>query len=298
MDLVQLVINKCEQLGPKDAAEYFSVSEGAIHKWRKGVNLPSAAAIQKAFDEFTEQCPVDDTTSEKIKAYIAAPVYDSMEPSTFRTLFRTIRNYGSQNVEMLSIEKTLIARARNTLAHRALQNPNAEYIVFPDDDMLFPCSRPALLNELGFNIPIHKARVDALTRIMSHPADKTIVGGLYRDRKGKGKVICASALQSSARNAELNMLFDPQNTDQGQLVADGWVGFGFVRVHRKVFEDMKENVKLFPEIKPDAGGVWAFFKEADGAGEDVSFCRRAQKIGHTTYIDTGLLLGHIGKKVY
>lgn len=297
MDLTKLVLDKCAQLGTGEAAEYFSVSPTTINKWNNGANLPSAAAIQKVFDEFLKETPLENFGNSNAKVRLLLPIYESIDPLTHRSLIRTIRNYGGDNVEIKTVTRTLIAEARSQLIHEFLAS-ESEYCVFVDKDVVLPCRAPAFTKGIGMDIPLEKARIDALTRIMSHPADKTIVGGLYRDRKGNNKVCCGSAHTSSARNAELNGLFSGSSTDLGSLVADGWVGFGFVRIHRSVFEDMQKRSDEIKEIKPAHGNIWGYFFNGNGVGEDVSFCRRAQKIGHTTYIDTGILMGHVGSKVY
>ena len=298
LDLTGLVLAKCAQLGPTEAAEYFSVTPATIQKWRSGVNLPSAAALQKAFDEFAEVHPIGDVDTGKAPVQILMPIYETMDPNTFRSLLRTIRTYGSDKVEIKVVTRTLIGEARNQLVERFLKT-TGEWCVFVDFDVVLPCGSAPFLQEAGVTIPVEKARRDALTRIMSHPKDKTIVGGLYRDRRGTGKVCCASAFMSAARNVELNALFSPSAKDANDgLMEDGWVGFGFVRIHRSVFEDLQKNIEKFPEITPGTSGRVGFFQTGNGVGEDVNFCRRAQAIGHKTYIDTGLLMGHVGRKTF
>jgi hypothetical protein len=35
----------------------------------------------------------------------------------------------------------------------------------------------------------------------------------------------------------------------------------------------------------------------EGSGEDLYFCRKAQKMGHTITLDTSLHLGHVGTRI-
>ena len=90
---------------------------------------------------------------------------------------------------------------------------------------------------------------------MSHPADKLIVGALYKDRRGGRKAQCEGGFKSDAENARLLGFFDGK-TQGDDLEKHGWVGFGMVRTHRSVFERMKEAAKPggpLEEIAPPKG---------------------------------------------
>lgn len=72
------------------------------------------------------------------------------------------------------------------------------------------------------------------------------------------------------------------------------VGFGCVIVHRRVLEDMRQAVDRphrphawfgFDLIPNDAGELFP-------ASEDTTFCLRARAVGHPTWVDTSVHVGH------
>jgi len=70
-------------------------------------------------------------------------------------------------------------------------------------------------------------------------------------------------------------------------------GFGFVAVHRRVFEKIDAPVCEY-------GKAWFLPLVEDGyhLGEDRSFGVRADRAGCQLYVDTRCLVGHVGKRVY
>lgn len=295
-DLTTLVQQKIDILGPTEASKFFSVSVPTILKWRDGGTLPNMVAGQKVLDELVESNPPEQWGEKGKKVQLLLPIYEAFTPYTFFTLFRCIRRYGAEQIGVIPKTRTLIVEARNDLAAKFLAT-DSEWCIYIDSDMILPCGSGAMLRGIGLSFPEPKASRNAIDRIMSHPADKLIVGGLYRDRRGKNKVQCASAFGASpTRNAELLNLL--KNPGADELQKEGWVGFGMVRIHRSVFERMMtEAPKHFPEIMPARpGDAWGFFDTSRARrGEDVSACRRAEAIGIDTWLDTGLLLGHEGR---
>jgi hypothetical protein len=183
----------------------------------------------------------------------------------------------------------------------------ARYALFIDADMIVPCGSAPLMRKMGVHTPDMKAMRNAIQRIMSWPEEYRIVGGLYKDRRNGNKVQVAKAFSSPGENMRLLGLFDGNNTDDGIEDSGGWVGMGFVRIHRNVFEAMKaEAVKpnsLIAEICPppaprDKEPFGFFGRSSKWRGEDVAFCRRAGVIGITTWMDLGIVAGHVGRRVF
>lgn len=108
--------------------------------------------------------------------------------------------------------------------------------------------------------------------------------------------------------------------DERGLVVMRRAGRGFMLVHRKVLEAMKEDnggpalryhnhdrteFDFFPSMVV-TGEMSAFGDDKDENGnpkrefisEDWAFCERARAIGFKTYCDTGIALGHVGMKEY
>lgn len=303
-ELIKLVIDKINQLGDKAAQEYFEVSAGTISAWKSLKTFPSIVAAQKCWDE-SLACQAPEVWGATNPSHIAIlmPAYESIEPVTFFTLFRAIKNYGMDKVTVIPRWRTLIVEARNDLVERALLT-NAEYFIWVDADSVVPCGNSAVAKHHGLNIPEQKAARNAITRLMSHPADKLVVGALYKDRRGGNRAQCEAAFRSPQENERLLGYFTGK-TQGDALEKQGWVGFGMVRTHRSVFERMKEAAKPggpLEEIRPPAGREsepYGYFDTTRQArGEDVKFCRRCGQIGVEVFLDPGCILGHIGKVIF
>lgn len=83
-------------------------------------------------------------------------------------------------------------------------------------------------------------------------------------------------------------------------------GFGFVKTHVSIYQDMIEVSKLplCQQVPGDRQPLFPFFQprwwqETDGRqvyyGEDYSFCLHARSLGFTLMADFDIELGHIGK---
>lgn len=302
-DLTKLVLDKLAALETVPAAvEYFGVAAPTISLWKSGKGLPTLKAAQKVWED-TLLCQAPELWGKESRAQIQLlmPMMDWIEPMTFITLVRACKLYGFDKISIIPKDRTLIIEARNDLAARALLT-TSEWFIFADADGIFPCGSGAILRKLGHNVPEPKASRNAIERLMSHPADKLIVGALYRDRRGGTRAQCEIAFRSPQENARLLGFFDGKTQGDG-LEETGWVGFSLVRINRSVFERMKEAAKPggpLSDIAPvREGQPHGFFDTTRQArGEDVKFCRRAEQIGVKVFVDNGLLCGHMGKKCY
>jgi len=91
-----------------------------------------------------------------------------------------------------------------------------------------------------------------------------------------------------------------KNGDIGFLICDGYpekavapqsgCGFGFVYTSVKLLQDI-QKLKHFDM---DEGGWFPDHRDSKGWGEDLAFCRFAMDAGYQLYIDTGVLVGHMG----
>lgn len=184
---------------------------------------------------------------------------------------------------------SMIARSRNHLAKRFLDS-GCTWSIWFDDDMIFPFGNAGIyythLNGPR-HIPHEFLGVHTINRLISW--GKTVVGGMYWDRRGSGRLIAGG-------NAPiLNPI--PSNT----LAAVKFVGTGCLAVHRQVYLDI---MKKFPEVKNEdapgnESGFFAPILDESGRmmGEDESFAWRATESGHPSYLDLGLICGHVGDAV-
>lgn len=301
--LADLVVEKIEQVGDTAAAEYFGVVPNTVAAWKNRKNLPSLAAVQKVWDESLVCQNPEIWSGANDQLQLLLPIYNNFEPISMLMLIAAVRRYGIEKIGIIPRLRTLIDEARNDLVEIALKT-NSEWFIFMDHDIMMPCGSSMILRKYGLTLPEPKAGRNAITRLMSHPKDKRIVGGLYRDRQSGTRAQCEVAFRSPADNDRLVNLFSGKNTSDS-LEETGWIAFGLVRIHRSVFEEMKAASApggLMEEIAPPKGreneAPGYFQKTRAQRGEDVAFCRRAQKLGIKVYVDHGLLLGHIGNKIY
>ncbi len=303
-DLTSMVLDRIRELGDAGAATYFDASVSTIKAWRSGRNAPPIAALQRVWDE-SILCQSPETWGALPTETMALllPMYETLEPVTFYTMVKAMKQYGMEKIRILPKWRTLIVEARNDLAEKALLTPS-EWFVYGDADSVLPCGSVATMTKHGCAMPTEKAARNAFVRLMSHPKDKLIVGALYKDRRGGHRAQAESAFVSPAENARLLGCYSGATKTEG-LEKQGWIGFGLVRIHRSVFERMKEAAKpggVLEDIAPPPGREKEphgfFHTTRQQRGEDVVFCRRAAKIGVDVWLDTGCLLGHLGKKVY
>jgi hypothetical protein len=301
MDLRKVVTAKIDELGPKEAAKFFGVSIGTISNWQTGKTEPSITALQLALGDQWEledrpepEVDIDGLTQWNGKEVIMLlPVYRTFNADTHFTLFANYAKYGPEKIGLIQEKRTVIHEARNILAHKFLKT-DAKYAIMCDDDMILPSGNPALFNErYGAGVPNESAAFNAISRLMSHPEDKRIVGALYFGRLARGKAQCCRAFADETESEKLRAL------KYRGLITDDWVGTGFIRIHRNVFEEMASCIDngLWPELAPVGPDGWyGFFNPMRvRMGEDVSFGRRAKEIGIQTYVDTSLICLHNGE---
>lgn len=300
VDFRQLVKSKIGELGVKDAAKFFGVSMGTVSNWKTGKSDPPIRAVEMVYDEpaFVNGEREEITMWNGREVIMLLPVYRTFNPDTHYTLFANYAKYGPEKIGMLHKKRTLIYEARNILVHKAKQiEPKPKYVIFCDDDMILPCGNPGVFNDIyEAKVPVANASLNAISRLMSHPPDKRIVGALYFGRHSKGPAQCSLGFADKSANARLR---------KGQykgLLADEWVGTGLLRINMDVFEQMDKEIAKgrWPECAPVGLDGWAgyFCPQRVRMGEDVSFGRRAKEIGIQSYVDTSLICLHNGDRNY
>lgn len=183
----------------------------------------------------------------------------------------------------------VISHSRNMLADRFMES-NYEWALWWDDDVVPPIGNAAWsktnLQSMPTSYPDKFLNINPIRRLQTH--GKTIIGGLYFGRKRPWTPICE-------RKTDTVSAF--KNVPRAEIRPVGWVGTGFLLVHRSVFEDMRER---FKGLAPKSGAVnpyekvWDFFKPDRDQAEDVSFCKRAAECGHQPYVDLSVVCAHVG----
>ena len=158
----------------------------------------------------------------------------------------------------------LLSQARNKLVHGGLKT-NATHFLLLDSDIVPP--------------------YNALDQLLGQ--DKDIVSALYFMRAAPHLPVAVLKLPPRTNvpvdTASSEYLLD---FPESALVKVGAVGMGFVLIRRKVFEDIQER---------NRDDKWFSFENNEG--EDIWFCRRAAEAGYSTFVDTGVRVGHVASVI-
>jgi transcriptional regulator with XRE-family HTH domain len=311
VDFRKIVRDKIAELGVVKAKGYFGVSAGTISNWSSGRNDPPLEALEKVLGdrdleafipsndikpEPAEEVPPALETWEGKDVIMLQPLYRGFSSDTHFALFANYAKYGPEKIGMIMEKRTVIHESRNILTHKFLKTKST-YCIFTDDDMIPPCGSAELFaSRFGTPLAPKLYGHNAISRLMSHPADKRIVGLLYFGRHAKGRAQCSSGFTSDNENAKL------RNGEYTGLKQEEWVAPGFCRIHRSVFEELKAAIDggKFPECKPKRDDLWyGYWNPVQvGVGEDVSFGRRCAELGIKSYVDTSCVALHIGETAF
>lgn len=301
INLRKAVQEKIDVLGVKGASKYFGVSVGTASNWISGKTDPSIEAAQLVLEERLESLPPYPEVQEELaqwngkKVLFLLPSYKELCPENHYTLFANYAKYGPEKIGMIQEKMTQIHEARNRLVQKARLVESAEWFFFVDDDMAIPCGAAGIMNgRYGGQIPEPGASALGISWMMKHPPDKRIVGALYfgRHRFGQAQTADGFGEGCDAANDRLR-----SHVYTG-LIPQRWVGPGFMRIHRSVFDDLDKAIAAgkFPECTPNGPTRPAgyFTPMRAGMGEDVSFGLRCTEIGITSYLDPVLECLHFG----
>lgn len=223
---------------------------------------------------------------------ILLPSYKSINPITHFTLFANYAGFGPEKLGLGTKNLTVIHEARNFLIHVGMLNPAIQDFIMFDDDMVLPCGSEAIFNgNFRMKVKPDSAKLNAIARLMSHPKEVGVVGGLYYGRHEFGMPQCDWGFHNE-RGTRANELRAEKH--QG-LVEMDWVATGALRIPRWVIEAKKKAIDegRWPELKPQPGGHYGYFHPMKtGFGEDMSFGYRLKELGIKSFLDASLVLGH------
>jgi GT2 family glycosyltransferase len=151
-----------------------------------------------------------------------------------------------------------IDASRNLIVEHALEI-GYDYIMWIDSDMILP--------------------KNTLTTLMSH--DKDVVSGVYAYKLIGAENAVTKRFKDKAKDIYEDIPLK-EITESKRLIEVDGVGFGCVLTKVDVFRHIK---------KP-------WFRYTPNMGEDIYFCRKAQKAGYQVYLDTSILCGHVGSVNY
>ncbi len=200
------------------------------------------------------------------------PLLDNGQGSVRANFILSIlRGFHGRDIHIERFSDSLPSRARNRAAAYFLRDTERDFILFIDTDIIFD-----------------KHHIDLLME-----SDEPILAGIYC-KKSKGIDPC------------LNTLPGHQETQCGGYQEIARAGTGFLRVHRSVFEKMKDvgpdNTNWSQHYVNHGADEWDFFPvgvvNKEYLSEDWYFCDRARALGFKVMLDTRIQLRHEGTAIY
>lgn len=288
MDILQLFKDKVSELGSEEVRVLLDIPKQIYPQFLNGKKKPGLDTCQKIVNLWgSSVAPVEQKPLwEGRDVCLCLPWYKETYPNTFLSII-AMWDRSRMRLEM-RCDDSMITRSRNQLAKRFLDT-GCTWSIWFDDDMVFPFGNANVYMTITNmrHVPEKFLGMNTINRLISH--NKTVVGGCYWDRRGGGKLIAGGG----------GPITRPIPHDSLHPV--GFVGTGCLAVHRQVYLDI---AKKFPEtFSPDSlGNECGFFTNIQTPqrmlGEDESFAWRATEAGHPSFLDLGLICGHIGSNVH
>jgi hypothetical protein len=209
------------------------------------------------------------------KLFIGVPIHGSVNPDFFKSMMQFTQENKSPVVMSYCIGDSAVARSRNSLTAKFLATDCTD-MLFIDSDLVFSAEQVA--------------------RILDHDVD--VVGGLYPKK------------QQGPTEWVINTMDYPGETRPDKLFEVKYVGTGFIKVSRRVFEIMLQKLSAEIEYVSDADHKsieWDFWRMGvyeypNGLrrwlSEDWWFCQMWRDLGGKVWADQQIVLKHSGSAVY
>ncbi len=201
----------------------------------------------------------------KPKILINIPVHRSVEAMFALSLIEMVRYEDERGVLDVTVNflvgESLITRARNTITNKFLRS-DYDYLLMIDSDLIF--------------------KNNTLEKLFSH--EKMLIGANYVHKtsvkKWAGK---------------------PDDFDL-ELSEASFIPTGMMLIKKNVLELLKERLDLETYKTSDSSKEYGFFNcfidDNIFLSEDWSFSKRCEQAKIKGFIDTTIMLGHIGQKIY
>ncbi len=186
-------------------------------------------------------------------------------------LLSVLRGFRDMDIHIDRFSDSLPSRARNRAAAHFLRETTRDYLFFIDSDIIF-----------------EKEHID-----MMMESDEPVLAGIYC-KKSKGIEPC------------INTLPGTPDTPCGGYQEIARAGTGYLRIHRSVFEKMKDvgadNPNWAKYYRNHGVDEWEFFPvgvvNEEYLSEDWYFCDRARALGFKVMLDTRVQLRHEGSAIF
>lgn len=297
IDLNQVTQDLAAKHGCEVLASELGVSAEEVQAWVEGLREPSASQL-------TRLLRFDPDPLQQIK-----PLYFEGLPEgqrlaicmntnravDWRTTQSIVKLFDSTKMRLMIQPTNFLIRGRNQLAWSFLQT-DCEWALWVDDDVVLPCGDAGWFQRAinAPQFPVAYAGLNTVYRLLA--AGKTLVGGCYFARDMGGRAQFKEALV----NAEVDRYI--HTGPQASVIKTEWMAAGCMLVHRSVFTDIANQGhanRVSDAHEKHLRYRYGFFDPLEeGLGEDSSFCYRAKKAGHQSYIDLAVMPGHVGPYVF
>lgn len=284
-----------DKYGKDKVADIIGEKSNVLSMWLSRGSFPlSAVERLLEFDPepINEIKPLYENTKLDSKLAILMPHNTGIGGKTVESVTRL---YNPNEMKFIRYSFNTITIARNTLAQRFL-NSGCEWAFWMDSDMVIPAGDAQWFKQAtGLDqIPDMFAGVNGLMRLLWQK--KKLIGVTYFAKEPNG------AAQFSGGH-DLLSFGRIRNSPVDQVKAVDWIGFGGVLMHRDVLLDIIKQQGDELRVKDQGvikrfGYEYNFFERLPECTEDSSFCWRAKKAGHQTYVDFSVRAAHIGETCY
>lgn len=212
-----------------------------------------------------------------MKLFLALPVYGAYNAHFVHCLLQLVASRPCEIVVRPCVGDSLVARARNRLCAEFLAS-DCTHLLFLDTDLIFS--------------------IEHIARLVKHAElpELKVICGLYPKKQKELGWVC-------------NVFDEEQPLHEDGLQRVKYAGTGCMLLSRSLLNAMR---LALPEIEydPDEGdspGIkWDFFatgvRAFDGRrrylSEDWMFCQRVLDLGEDIWMDTQVILKHVGEMVY
>lgn len=212
-----------------------------------------------------------------MKLFLALPVYGAYNAHFVHSLLQLVAHRPCELVVRPCVGDSLVARARNRLCAEFLAS-DCTHMLFIDTDLIFS--------------------VEHIARLVQHAQrpDVKIVCGLYPKKQKELGWVC-------------NVFDEEQPVHHDGLQRVKYAGTGCMLISRELLHAMRialPEIEYDPDEGDSPGIKWDFFatgvRTFDGRrrylSEDWMFCQRVLDLGEDLWMDTQVILKHVGEMVY
>lgn len=218
-----------------------------------------------------------------MKVLLSSQAYSGADLRFINQLIRTLAEQPEGLQIGYSFTQTSVIDVGLSIAATQFLGTDFDYLLSMDYDILFNPN----------NDPDYKYGTEIKRLVDSCEETGGLLAGPYLKR-GKENQLCVVPLEAG------EILIGPG----GGLTEVRYVPTGFTCISRKLLEDMAktlplvwydESIQIYPFFMP-------MIHDNDGRLEyltlDFAFSQRARDLGYKIYLDTRIILGHMGMKIY